>query len=118
MSVTEYLDAEGWCASGDIMNIDQGGYLYYKGRVDRMINNGFHVYPEEIERAILVIEGVAAARVYGKSDPSYGEIVAADVVVKAEFEGADVLKRVRNILESSLAKYKVPKILNSVDVIG
>jgi acyl-CoA synthetase (AMP-forming)/AMP-acid ligase II len=118
MSVTEYLDAEGWCASGDIMNIDQGGYLYYKGRVDRMINNGFHVYPEEIERAILVIEGVAAARVYGKPDPSYGEIVAADLVVKAEFEGDDVLKRVRNILESSLAKYKVPKILNSVDAIG
>jgi len=118
MSVAEYLVAEGWCASGDIMNIDQGGYLYYKGRVDRMINNGFHVYPEEIERAILVIEGVAAARVYGKPDPNYGEIVAADLVVKAEFEGADVLKRVRNILESSLAKYKVPKILNSVDVIG
>jgi hypothetical protein len=65
-------------------------------------------YPEEIERAILVVEGVAAARVYGKPDPSYSEIVPADLVVNAEFEAADVLKRVHNTLESSLAKYKVP----------
>jgi hypothetical protein len=57
------------------------------------------------ESAILVVEGVAAARVYGKPDPSYGKIVAADIVVNAEFEAADVLKRVRNTLEPSLAKY-------------
>jgi hypothetical protein len=75
-------------------------------------------YPEEIESAILVVEGVAAARVYGKPDPSYGEIVAANLVVNAEFEAADVLKRVRNTLESSLAKCRVPKILNSVDAIN
>jgi len=41
--------------------------------------------------------------------------VAVDLAVNAEFEAADVLKRVRNTLESSLAKYEVPKILNSVD---
>jgi acyl-CoA synthetase (AMP-forming)/AMP-acid ligase II len=117
MAVAEHLDAEGWCASGDIMKVDQGGYLYYKGRADRMINNGFHVYPEEIERAILVVEGVAAARVYGKSDPSYGEIVAADLVLMENFEFGDVLRRVRYTLESSLAKYKVPKIFNPVDSI-
>jgi acyl-CoA synthetase (AMP-forming)/AMP-acid ligase II len=99
------------------MKVDQGGYLYYKGRADRMINNGFHVYPEEIERAILVVEGVAAARVYGKSDPSYGEIVAADLVLMENFEFGDVLRRVRYTLESSLAKYKVPKIFNPVDSI-
>ena len=45
---------------------------------------------------------------YGKPNPSYGEIVAADLVVNAEFEAAEVLKRVRNTLESSPAKYKVP----------
>src|ERR1700721_417458 len=47
MAVAEHLDAEGWCASGDIMKVDQGGSLYYKGRADQMINNGFHVSPGE-----------------------------------------------------------------------
>jgi acyl-CoA synthetase (AMP-forming)/AMP-acid ligase II len=52
MSVSEYVGPDAWCALGDIMKVDADGYHYYQGRLDRMINNGFHVYPEEIEAVI------------------------------------------------------------------
>lgn len=55
------------------------------------------LYPEEVD-------GVAATRVYGKPDPSYGEIVAAELIVKDAFEASDVVRRVRHNLETSLAK--------------
>jgi acyl-CoA synthetase (AMP-forming)/AMP-acid ligase II len=114
MCVAEYSDADGWCASGDIMVQDSNGYLYYKGRVDRMINNGFHVYPEEIERAICAVSGVSEARVYAKPDARYGEIVVADIVVTEEQRQDAILSDVRTRLEKDLAKYKVPKAFNAV----
>jgi acyl-CoA synthetase (AMP-forming)/AMP-acid ligase II len=117
MTVAEYTDPDGWCASGDIMSVDGEGYLFYKGRVDRMINNGFHVYPEEIERAIGSVDGIDRARVYGKPDPSYGEIVVADLVLGKDFEQDEVLSRIRGSLEATLAKYKVPRVFNFVDSI-
>jgi len=117
MTVAEYTDPDGWCASGDIMSVDGEGYLFYQGRVDRMINNGFHVYPEEIERAIGTVDGIDRARVYGKPDPSYGEIVVADLVLGKDFEQDEVLSRIRGSLETILAKYKVPRVFNFVDSI-
>jgi acyl-CoA synthetase (AMP-forming)/AMP-acid ligase II len=114
MCVAEYSGPDGWCASGDIVKVDESGYLHYRGRVDRMINNGFHVYPEEIERAICAVDGVSSARVYGKPDPRYGEIVAADVVVTTGRAKEQVLTDVRLQLERGLAKYKVPRVFNAV----
>ena len=45
---------------GDIGHADAEGYLYLTDRQDDMIiSGGVNVYPQEIEAAILEVEGVA-----------------------------------------------------------
>ncbi|MET4085578.1 hypothetical protein [Bradyrhizobium sp. S3.5.5] len=74
-------------------------------------------HPEEIERAIGSVDGVDKTRVYGKPDPSCGEIVVADLVLGKGFEQDNVLSRIRSSLETTWAKYKVPRVFNFVDSI-
>ena len=46
-----------------------------------MINvGGDKVHPEEVERAVLSHPGVRLVRVYAKSNPITGALVAADIV--------------------------------------
>jgi acyl-CoA synthetase (AMP-forming)/AMP-acid ligase II len=52
MTSRDYADADGWCSLGDVVRSDRDGYLTYERRLDRMINTGYHVYPEEIEAVI------------------------------------------------------------------
>ena len=69
MVVADYADPDGWCSLGDRGRFDERGYLHLAGRTDRMINTGYHVYPEEIEEAVRRIPGVAAVLVRGGAGP-------------------------------------------------
>jgi acyl-CoA synthetase (AMP-forming)/AMP-acid ligase II len=110
MNVADYTDPDGYCALGDIVERDDKGYLFYRGRLDRMINTGYHVYPAEIEELIANISGVADVLVVGESNREWGETVVAYLVAKPGAEsGASLLARVQSDLEGKLAKYKVPK---------
>lgn len=116
MNVTDYTDPDGYCPLGDIMERNDDGYLFYRGRLDRMINTGYHVYPAEIEELIANVPGVAEVLVVGEANREWGETVVAYVVAKLGVEAGDsLLARVRFELEGKLAKYKVPKEFRVVD---
>ena len=106
MAVAEYCDADGWCGLGDLGRIDASGYVFLNGRLDTMVNTGYHVYPEEVEEALLALPGVAAARVIGQPDERRGQILAAYVV--AEPDTALEPEALRAALRGRLAAYKVP----------
>ena len=116
MNVSEYSDPDGYCPLGDIMERNDDGYLFYRGRLDRMINTGYHVYPAEIEAMIADIPGVAEVLVIGEFNREWGETVIAYVVAAPDAEGgASLVARLRSDLESKLAKYKVPREFRLVD---
>ncbi len=104
-----YADTDGWCSLGDVMHQDERGYLFYRGRLDRMINTGYHVYPEEIEEALRQVPGVADARVLGEPSASGGERLVACLVPVAGVDAAALIEAARASLECRLARYKVPK---------
>lgn len=83
MTSRDYTDADGWCSLGDVMRQDDAGYLYYQRRLDRMINTGYHVYPDEVETVIASVAGVGATLVRGESHPRWGQMVVAYVVTDA-----------------------------------
>ncbi|HEV2551187.1 MAG TPA: fatty acid--CoA ligase family protein [Stellaceae bacterium] len=120
MTVGEYTDPHGWCSLGDIMYRDRDGYLFYRGRLDRMINTGYHVYPAEIEAAILAVSGIAAARVRGEADEKWGTTLVADVVLASEAaaDADGALKRVADALRVRLAKYKIPRHYRVVEALS
>ena len=94
--------------TGDLARKDDEGYLYIVGRRSDMIKSGAHrISPKEIEEAILEMEGVEEAAVFGMPDEILGETVCA-VIVPAEgasLERKEVILHCREILPA----FKVPK---------
>lgn len=109
MSAADYLDPQGWCSLGDIVRRDGHGYLYFERRSDRMINTGYHVYPEEIEAVIRTVDGVSDVQVMGEPHPRWGQVVVAHVVPTGALCDEDLIIAMRSSVAAQLAKYKVPR---------
>jgi malonyl-CoA/methylmalonyl-CoA synthetase len=106
-TAAEFRD-DGFFRSGDVGLIDADGYLRIVGRAkDLIITGGYNVYPREIEDEIERIPGVAESAVVGLPDADFGEAAAAVVIRSAgsQLTAAEV----RAVLESRLARYKLPK---------
>jgi acyl-CoA synthetase (AMP-forming)/AMP-acid ligase II len=74
------IDADGWRATGDLVEID-GDRILFQGRTSEIINvGGVKVHPLPIEDLVSAVPGVAVARVYGRPNPMTGAIVALEVV--------------------------------------
>jgi len=110
-----YADADGWCSLGDIMWRDERGYLYYRGRLDRMINTGYHVYPEEVEEALRQLPGIAEVRVVGEPTGAGNERLVALIVPTPGGQPQVLVETARSSLERRLARYKVPREWRVVD---
>lgn len=81
-------DAEGWFPTRDAGHVDEGGYLYVRGRVDdTIIRGGENVAPAEIESVLLGHPAVVDAAVVGLPDEEWGHRIGAAVVLR---EGADL----------------------------
>jgi long-chain acyl-CoA synthetase len=66
---------------GDLGRLDEAGRLVLEGRPgDLVISGGVNVYPAEVERALLGLEGVAEAVAFGVPDEEWGERLVAAVV--------------------------------------
>jgi long-chain acyl-CoA synthetase len=97
----------GWLHSGDLVRIDDEGFLYILDRVkDMLIRGGENVYCVEVEDALYSHPGVMDAAVIGIPHRVLGEEVGAVVqVTPGARPGEDELKR---HVASRLAAFKVP----------
>jgi len=109
MTARDYIGPDGWCSLGDVMRQDAAGYFFHQGRLDRMINTGYHVYPAEIEGVISGVAGVKGARVLGEPDEKWGVTLVADLVLEQETDSQEVIARVESALRARLARYKLPR---------
>jgi acyl-CoA synthetase (AMP-forming)/AMP-acid ligase II len=115
MVVREYADVDGWCSLGDLMSVDGEGYLTYRGRPDRMINTGYHIYPQEIEAVISEVSGVDKVRVLGEANKEWGQTVVAYLVIAKGYVADEVLAEVKQVLSGRLARYKIPRTFRTVE---
>jgi O-succinylbenzoic acid--CoA ligase len=101
------FDSDGWFATGDIGSLDQNGYLTVLGRRDTMfISGGENIYPEEIERALLRIDGILEAVVVPVADEAYGSRPCAFIRTEPPVDIA--LDRIRDELRDFLPAFKLP----------
>jgi len=105
---------DGWFNTGDIVKVDENGYLSILDREsDIIIVGGFNVYPAEVEEVIQSNPGVSEAAVVGIAHPVSGEIVKAYVVKRP---GTSVQSRdIISYCKERLAHYKVPRVVEFVD---
>jgi acyl-CoA synthetase (AMP-forming)/AMP-acid ligase II len=105
---------EGWFRTGDQGVLDAEGYLTLVGRIKEMINRGGEkISPREIDEVLLAHPAVAEAVCFGVAHPTWGEEVAAAVVVREPVSEAELLAYCRE----RLADYKRPKQIHITDTI-
>jgi feruloyl-CoA synthase len=105
---TKEVFEDGWYKTGDVVRIDEDGYLFIIDRIkDMIITGGENVYSKEVEDVILTISGITAAAVIGLPDPEWGETVAA-FIVKAKDSDITEEKIIEHC-SKNLARYKIPR---------
>ncbi len=104
----------GWFRTGDVGTLDSDGYLRLQGRIKELINRGGEkISPREIDEVLESHPAVAEAVAYGVPHPTWGEEVAAVVVLSAPATEKELLAYARQ----RLADFKVPKRLHIVEAI-
>lgn len=107
---------DGWFYTGDIVKIDDDGFVFIVDRKkDMIICSGFNVYPRDVDEVLYAHPKVLEACTVGVSDPKRGESVKAYVVCKPEMEltAEEIIAHCRE----SLAPYKVPTYVEFINEI-
>jgi acyl-CoA synthetase (AMP-forming)/AMP-acid ligase II len=77
----EMGDCEKVCYSGDLVKMDDEGFLYFIGRRDTMIkSSGFRISPTEVEEVLFQTGKLRGAAVIGIPDEVLGQVIKAFVV--------------------------------------
>ena len=108
---------DGWYRTGDVVDVDDEGYMSIVGRARDVIRTGGEtVAPPEVEAVLAKLPGVTDVAVIGLPDQQWGEVVCA-VIVPAAQTAPPTLDDVRSHCEGLLARFKVPRRVEIVDAI-
>ena len=103
----------GWLLTGDTARVNDSGCVVLVGRKDRMMidKNGENVYPEEIEKAIQKIDGIAEVYVTQYHDEMFVDQIAAVVVLKRDIS----ISHLRNSMAEKIPIHHVPHLILAVN---
>ncbi len=106
----EMGDCERVCYSGDLVKMDEDGFLYFVGRRDTMIkSSGFRISPTEVEEVLFQTGKVRGAAVIGIPDDVLGQSIKAFVVPR-DGESLDTEALLGHCAEK-MPRYMVPKLI-------
>jgi long-chain acyl-CoA synthetase len=111
---TEEVFVDGWFRTGDIVTVDDGGFVRIVDRIKELIiTGGFNVAPTEVEIALRQFPHVEDAAVVGLPSQHSGEEVVAAIVVTP---GTEIdTEAIREFARGILTPYKVPRRVFIVD---
>lgn len=94
--------------SGDIVSVDDEGYIFIHGRADAQIKTyGYRLSPAEIEEVALSFEGISHAAAFGIPDEVAGQVV---YLAYTSYDKTELnLKSLLDHLKIHLPNYAIPK---------
>ncbi|MDQ6775873.1 MAG: AMP-binding protein [Actinomycetota bacterium] len=103
--------------TGDHVQVDEDGFLYFEGRADDVIiSAGYRIGPFEVESALVSHAAVAEAAVVAAPDEERGAVVRAVVVLRDGFApGDDLAAELQEHVRHETAPYKYPRIVDFAD---
>ncbi|HKM84447.1 MAG TPA: acyl-CoA ligase (AMP-forming), exosortase A system-associated [Candidatus Acidoferrum sp.] len=106
----EMGDCEKVCYSGDLVKMDDDGFLYFIGRRDTLIkSSGFRISPTEVEEVFFQTGKLRGAAVIGLPDEVLGQVIKAFVVPR-EGDTLDPTALLETCAEK-MPRYMVPKFI-------
>src|SRR5208283_303349 len=104
----ELGDCEKVCYSGDLVKMDEDGFLYYVGRRDTMIkSSGYRISPTEVEEVLFQTGKIRQAAVIGIPDEVLGQTIKAFLVAK---DGAQLdCDAIQDFCAEKMPRHMVPK---------
>jgi acetyl-CoA synthetase len=99
--------------TGDRVQQDEDGFLYFEGRADDLIiSAGYRIGPFEVESALVSHPAVAEAAVVAAPDEERGSVVRAVIVLRDGFEpGGALVAELQDHVRHETAPYKYPRIV-------
>ena len=105
------LIEDDYLVTGDIGHLDNDGFLYISDRKsDMVISGGVNIYPAEVEKELINLEGVRDCCVLGIPDKEFGEKLIAFIETDEALQVEDII----NFLRQRIATFKVPRIFELV----
>jgi acetyl-CoA synthetase len=103
--------------TGDRVNVDEDGFLYFEGRSDDVIiSAGYRIGPFEVESALLAHQAVAEAAVVAAPDEERGAVVRAVVVLREGVApSAELSAELQDHVKRETAPYKYPRLIDFAD---
>jgi fatty-acyl-CoA synthase len=105
----------GWFHSGDLVRMDDEGYVWVVDRKkDMIISGGENIYCAEVENVLASHPAIVEVAVIGRPHEKWGEV---PVAVAAVNEAGLGIEDLHDFLGERLARYKHPKGLEIVDAL-
>jgi fatty-acyl-CoA synthase len=107
--------AGGWFHSGDLVRMDEEGYVWVVDRKkDMIISGGENIYCAEVENVLAGHPSIVEVAVIGRAHEKWGEVpIAVAAVTQSDLHIEDL----GGFLGERLARYKHPKGLEIVDAL-
>jgi acyl-CoA synthetase (AMP-forming)/AMP-acid ligase II len=112
-ATAQSITSDGWYRTGDIGQVDDGGFVFIVDRVkDMIISGGENIYSPEVEQVIQQHPAVGEVAIIGIPHPKWGEEVKAVVAPKPDhaIDPDELIAFTRE----RLATYKCPR---SIDIL-
>ncbi len=101
---------DGWVRTGDIVKMDEDGYLYICGRLKELIkSSAYSIFPAEVEEYMYAHPAIMECCVIGVPHELKGEEVKAFVVLKPDWQGKISAEELIEWAKNQMAPYKYPR---------
>ena len=101
-----------WLHTGDLGYMDSDGFVYFKGRLKRMIvSSGYNIYPKYIENLVDSHPSVLISSVVAKPHPYKQHVAKCFIVLTDEAKSKDkdtIIKEIKDLCEKNLSKFSWP----------
>ncbi|WP_148805576.1 ANL family adenylate-forming protein [Campylobacter concisus] len=111
----ESFTNDGWFKTGDLVELDNEGFIKIIGRNKEIINvGGQKVLPSEVESVLLGMDEIEDCLVYGEQNAITGQSVSCDVVLKHGIDDSGFKILARKFCKDKLDNFKIPTRVNVV----
>lgn len=120
-AIRDFGDEGKYLYTGDILRMDEDGFLYVVDRSkDMLLVGGYNVYSKELEDTLYELPDIDLCAIVGEENPERpgSDLVKAVIQLTPSSKNrvqADMEKKILNFCREHLSPYKVPRKIQFVD---